>query len=1039
VALKGDDSKFSIATTVTLALAVAALVLVKEPLKSSRPAGSGMELNGASEELKVRARLWEDPFAAVQKDVESRKKSGTPGEITVIGEGTMSSMKAEPRDSHETIRMTARIQGDTSDETGLANLKKGVSRHIKARENITVLIVMTEGGPYSNAIETRIGDRYALQAALDVGCFAPEATEILRYFTWQFIKEPGAKPHGITTPYEWYGRNKTAPCGGATEQDDAVLLLWMKGEDYQGHIVKGLNDLIHQVLYDEITSGSLHVKVIGPRTSSEFEMMLREIEGRAADNQMSFDWPFGKEHLQMYSPWATAMPGLLAYGMQGRNSGKCGSYQSCKAVFEQLLDRAHIHLEFRINNDMVLFEELFRELERRQVAVGKDPIVLIGEWDSFYARALPITFSAAACRHIGRCQTSEGGVDLLMQGKIVPQDLHITRYNYLSGLDGESLDEQQKRPKSKNEEKEKENAGGKLRLRDRSLYEKPEGTSQLDYVRRLVSRVKSEERGGDSSHYRKVKAIGILGRDPYDALLILQAVREQFPTVLFFTTDLYARYFHDSEEKWARNLLIASHFGLQLEPQLQQSIPPFRNSYQTSTVLAVLKAINRLDTGRYHDEVPPRIFEIGRHGAVDLSVNPIPARGKSVHPPRDDVEPGAKTAQFPPGMWRVGILAVALLGMIIWCYAKFWSWLKVSEDFNSKAKVWMRGVRAAFVILPLLFICGLWIAGQVFDYDEDEPFSWSDGVSIWPTELLRLLAGLLCLWFMIKARVDLKESTSELTRRFFPSSSETGAVPRHGFWSNLEWMVHGTPYGKIISAADLWARYCDAHKWPQRVGRVALLFLVYFVTIWAIWPLLNDGEWNLFVPCRGIVSCGMDRIAILLSVIPLIALNLSVLDAVLLAARWIRELRRATGLSALSMARLIGERTRVVNRRILYPFIVLVIVIGARSHYFDNWDFPVALLVVLTAHSLVALASACILYMAAIKTRRRIVSDLESTRQHPTLQGLGQDYQNTRVRKTIDEIASIQQGAFVPLYQQPVVQATLVAAFAFLQYWVLGQ
>ena len=223
-------------------------------------------------------------------------------------------------------------------------------------------------------------------------------------------------------------------------------------------------------------------------------------------------------------------------------------------------------------------------------------------------------------------------------------------------------------------------------------------------------------------------------------------------------------------------------------------------------------------------------------------------------------------------------------------------------------------------------------------------------------------------------------------------------------------------------------------------GRAShLLFLVYFVTIWSIWPLLNEGEWNLFVPCRGIVSCGMDRIVIILSVIPLIALNLSVLDAVLLAARWIRELRQATGLSAISMARLIGERTRVVDRRILYAFIVLVIVIGARSHYFDNWDFPTALLVVLAVHSLVALASACILYMTAIKTRRRIVSDLESKLLSPTLPGSGQDYQNARVRKTIDETASIQQGAFVPLYQQPVVQATLVAAFAFLQYWVLGQ
>jgi len=49
-----------------------------------------------------------------------------------------------------------------------------------------------------------------------------------------------------------------------------------------------------------------------------------------------------------------------------------------------------------------------------------------------------------------------------------------------------------------------------------------------------------------------------------------------------------------------------------------------------------------------------------------------------------------------------------------------------------------------------------------------------------------------------------------------------------------------------------------------------------------------------------------------------------------------------------------------------------------------------------------------------------------------------QDYRSDRVRKVIEDISAIQQGAFVPFYQQPVVQATLVAALAFLQYWFLG-
>ncbi|HJR77680.1 MAG TPA: hypothetical protein VJ805_11920 [Nitrospiraceae bacterium] len=1108
---KGDDSKFSIATTVTLALAVAALVLVKEPLKSSRPSGTGTEMNGVSKELKARARLWEDPFSAVLKQVESRKKNVlTLTEEVPLSQGSGVGLQKSP----ETVRVTMQSRDDRSEDDGLNDLKKDITDRIRAGESITALLVMTAGGPYANDSESRIGDRYALEAALDVGCFAPESTEFVRYFTWRFRGAP------VTTPYEWYGRNKVTLCENPRRNIDRVLVLWVKADDYKDRVLAGIHELVTRVLAEtnegrasrrtnqhsdikldpqlcpraEQPAGAKSVpkdlcerivfKLMGPRSSTELLAMLREIQARQESKEPGFSWPFKEGRIGLYSPWATAMPGLLAYGMKSKERNECLSYQACREAFGDWFSQANIRFDYRIDNDKVLFDELFRELDRRQVTIGQDRIVLIGEWDSFYARALPITFSAAACHYIGdatitklnsppddvaramsdNCTTTETAVDALLSGKISPHDLNITRYSYLSGLDGESLEDQQKRSRPTSEEKEKENAvAGKLKLRGTASYEKPEGTSQLDYVRRLVSRIKSEEDDGPSSQQRRVKAIGILGRDAYDALLILQAVREQFPTVLFFGTDLYARYFHDSELKWTRNLLIVSHFGLQLDQQLQRSIPPLRNTYQTSTFLAALLAIDRIVESRdredcmamapscyllargehkitrYSAEISPRLYEIGRSGAVDLSINASPTRARLVHPPRDDVEPDAKTAHFPPGMWRIWILAVAVLSVILWCYARLWNWLRASEGFDGKARAGMRVLRASCVILPALAMIGFWIAVRMFDYEEDEPFSWSDGVSIWPTELIRLLGGLLSIWFLIKGRVDLIENTKEVTRRYFPSFSERSpnTAPRHGFWSNVDWMVHGSPGGGPIAAADLWARYYDAHRWSQRAGRVLLLLLLYFASIGTIWPLLNDGQWSLFVPCRGPVSCGVDRIAVMLSVVMLVTLNLSVFDAVLLAARWISELQRTTDLSAVAMAHLIGDRTRIVNRRILYPFIVLFLVIGARSHYFDNWDFPPALLVALIVESVVALASACILYMAAINTRRRVVHDLEAT--SIIGHGEGQDNRSDRVRKTIDEIGSIQQGAFVPFYQQPVVQAGLVAALAFLQYWFLGQ
>ena len=1101
MAFKGDDSKFSIATTVTLALAVAAMVLVKEPLKSSRPAGAGGEINGTSKEMEVRARLWEDPFAAVQKDVGSRKKSG----VTVTGEGTLSQASgAAPHKPSETMRMTIKAQAGSSSDDGPGRVKDDAPDRVTSDESMTALIMMTAGGPYANDIESRIEDRYALESALDVGCFVPESTEFLRYFTWQFTEKADATPYEVATPYEWYSRNRIARCGDSKERVQRVLVLWVKTEDYKEHILKGIDDLIQQIPRvtnkKDARSENVRFKVIGPRNSSEFEGILREIEQRQQSIEpLPFSWSSKRQQLDLHSPWATAMPGLLANRMKGKDGVQCDSYRACKEVFNDLLAQSDVRLGYRIDSDKILFDELFRELDRRQVIIGQDPIVLIGEWDSFYARALPITFSAAACHYIsnatiaksnppsedmtrtfnGKCATTEDAVNALMKGEVWPQDLNITRYGYLSGLDGESLEDQQKRSKSKGEDKEKESTiGARFKPRDSASYEKPEGTSQLDYVRRLVSRIESDA----VAQRRKVKAIGILGRDAYDALLILQAVREQFPTALFFATDLDARYFHESEQKWTRNLLIVSHFGLQLDRQLQQAIPPFRNTYQTSTFLAVLRAIdhvahraaqgecqnaqltcyvlngNKRETVEYSTQISTRLFEIGRRGAVDLSVNTLPTGMKSVHPSRNDVEPGTTTVKLPDRIGTLWIVFLVVLALFIWSYGKLWNWLIASGETDDKARVGERLLRVGLLAVPLLCLFLLWYEIQGFNYEGDEPFSWSDGVSIWPTELLRLLAGMLCLGLLIKARADLTENTQVLTSRFFPEHQSKDGPPdgflknlaaswrnRDVFWRNLDWMVHGSKRGNPIPEVALWSQYCQAHTWPQRMGRVALLILVYGALISPIWYFMNEGEGRLFVPCRGSFSCSVDSFAIGISVGLLIGLNLSVLDAVLLCARWINEMSASSELSELAKIRLIAERTRIVNRRVLYPFLVLFIVIAARSHYFDNWDFPPALIVGLTVNSLVALASACMLYLAAVGARRRVLAPIQEKLDRSLTDDENADPRlapapsSDRLRQLIGEIDSIQQGAFVPFYQQPVVQATLVAALAFLQYWYLGQ
>jgi hypothetical protein len=126
----------------------------------------------------------------------------------------------------------------------------------------------------------------------------------------------------------------------------------------------------------------------------------------------------------------------------------------------------------------------------------------------------------------------------------------------------------------------------------------------------------------------RIKAIGILGSDIYDKLLVLQAVYELFPQAIFFTTDMDARFLHPDELPWTRNLVIASSFGLRLHPALQKNTPPFRDSYQTSLFFATRLAMTR---GKEDPDLSdclsaclrePMIYEVGRTDAFRLKTEP---------------------------------------------------------------------------------------------------------------------------------------------------------------------------------------------------------------------------------------------------------------------------------------------------------------------------------------------------------------------------------------------------------------------------------
>lgn len=1074
MAKSGGDSKLAVAGALTLVLAIAGVLLVKEPLRSSRPVGTGLDMKQSTGEQLVRARLWEDPVAAVERAIREKGASHA-----VSG-------------------------GAASLAQRLSTLREAIIGRVAGGQRLAVLLTTTSGGPYVESTESRLRDRYAIGTALGAACYVPEDETHLSFVDW----EPQGSVRGL--PYEWYRLRKTRNCGEPGLRADSVLVIWLPDEALSRGFLATLTSLSQGLACQETGRGeclftddkrklvrlnpaiqqAVTFKIIGPRSSSAYRALLDEAGALYGNPHDGLGvWPNADGSIELYSPWASAMKGLLAYGLKAE-SGKgaaCATYDDCEHEFYRRLTDANIRLVYDVGSDDRRFESLIAELDRRQVRLGWDAVILIGEWDSFYGRALPIEFRAAACAKVATfaeedlrriqvpvdvkrwCPNIPQAVDLQIQR---PADyesltLNVFRYSYLGGLDGEVPGDDAARAARAAKVASASQPGDVNR-------DRPEGTSQLDYVRALVARIRDEGEGA--------RAIGIMGTDPYDALLIIKALRPFFPHAIFFTLDLDARHLHPSEYKSTRNMVIASPFGLQLEGGLQRDVPPFRSSYQTSAYFAVLQAVGHVTceskghqpqsgpcTSAYHaaltpddrlyDAGPhPRIFEVGRSGAVDLSV--VEREGvRTIHPLRPDLAHDEQYAQLKQGVEfdntaiAASLVVALLIGTIVaWSNQRIWLWVTRNPKLLGTAGILLL---AAFAVFLISGGATMLLAG----HDEGEPFSWTDGVSIWPSELLRFLVVVLCLILLAKGMRDLTKNSELIGQDFLFQDESAGKRLSPGtFWLNLKRVSHPAATMTATTVDQAWSWYREAGKPAQRAARTLLLFLLYLAVMWPLEHWVLDEE--MIHPCRGHLSCTVDWALTLVSVALVVLLNLAVFDAVMLCRRWIGWVTASTGgwsdrvqeeylrdyglgeaqkaefgkLKYLAVVDLIGQRTEVVNRLIRYPFIALLIMIAGRNDYFDIWNYPVLLLFSWALNVLLALLAAFLLYQAASKAKAAMLTGL--SRQMVQALGTGQDrdVRMKQVQFIIDEVESNEQGAFVPLYQQPVIESSLYGLVALLQY-----
>jgi hypothetical protein len=389
------------------------------------------------------------------------------------------------------------------------------------------------------------------------------------------------------------------------------------------------------------------VKVIGPRSSTGLLGLIAEAQAGKAPAAFL-------EGVTIFSPTASASEELL------REKGRGKAALSKEPVtIAQWLKTTVPGLKFyrTTATDDEVCRSLVLELGRRGVRLdpkeapegyrrGSDHVALISEWDTFYGRALPLTFAM---------QASQRPLSEILHS--YPNNIHP--FQYLRGVDGMLPGTPQKESPPNSSSANEKN--------DRPR-ETPEGLNQADYLRRLA--VQLQEMHQQFHHEGGLKAVGVLGSDVYDKLLVLKALRRALPGVLFFTNNLDARLGHPDEWNSARNLIVASPFGLRLrrrwgnasDVELQGKILPFRDSYQTAVYAAALCAssdkVEDLVTEQRSSLGEPRLFEIARSGPFELP-----------HDPKNptDVHPDFATSQS--NFARIGMvlgIGIFIAGLITW-------------------------------------------------------------------------------------------------------------------------------------------------------------------------------------------------------------------------------------------------------------------------------------------------------------------------------------------------------------------------------------
>ena len=391
--------------------------------------------------------------------------------------------------------------------------------------------------------------------------------------------------------------------------------------------------------------------------------------------------------------------------------------------------------------------------------------------------------------------------------------------------------------------------------------------------------------------------------------------------------------------------------------------------------------------------------------------------------------------------------------------------------------------RLHLVVLLMVMAVWLWLAWPAEGWrgggacSTCEPVAWLEGVSAWPSHLIHLMALFAILWTLDWAWA----CTLQLLRQDSDWLRLPRPVPQPVVRSNLRELVQGwfdhvsvlfwkPGVGYSCDFAQLWQEYGERGEARPRAARTLVWFVLTIALVGLMFLGLSEGQIPE-VPVRGDEHRQIVKATLYVILLLLPLLIVAVADSTVLLLRFVRHLNAgrsfypdatiemfARGLGEDQQAlwaqrfnakpeerskdgggftmhtllddwidvQVVARRSAPIARLVIGPFVVLALLVVARSRLFDNWALTPAIAGGVSFYVAALIGLAFMLKQSAEKTRRRALESMQADLRW--LAGSGKPLSDLvePFKRLIAQVENNQHGAFAAFFDQPLLKAMLV-------------